>query len=374
MSGETAIQWTHPPGYRGATWNPVVGCRHASPGCLNCYAEVMARRIATMGTKPSVRYLQVVKKDAAGAPRAAWNGDFVTVPELLTAPMETRTPTCWFVNSMSDLFGEGVSDEYIAAVFAIMAATPHHRYQILTKRSERLPGWFEWVAKNGFNHANVGNVLGSCARAELYKIADELGRNFDNPTARWPLENVHLGVSVENQEWANKRVGDLIRAPAVVRFLSIEPQLGPVDVDEAVERVTGTRQYGCDGAHRGSGQPGCPKDLHHHHDSRCRFPIDWVIVGGESGSGARGFQVKWIRDILEQCHGHGVPVFVKQLGAVPLMDESEWREMDPRPRLARHDVDGAPAGMVTLRLRDHAKGGDMEEWPLDLHVREFPTV
>src|SRR6185312_13309970 len=122
----TSIEWTHPPGFRGAAWNPTKGCRRKSPGCLNCYAERMAFRIVNMGGPAAEKYRLTVKHDEDGKPRPRWSGKIVEDVEALSIPLRTKAPTCFFVDSMSDLFDEGVSDEHIAAVFGVMAACPHH--------------------------------------------------------------------------------------------------------------------------------------------------------------------------------------------------------------------------------------------------------
>ncbi|MBI3932277.1 MAG: phage Gp37/Gp68 family protein [Acidobacteria bacterium] len=210
----SAIEWTE------ATWNPVTGCNKVSPGCKHCYAEVMARRLEAMG-QPNYR-----------------NGFELTLhPHMLGRPLAWRRPQMIFVNSMSDLFHESVPVEFIQEVFGVMARAHWQTFQVLTKRAERL---------------------------------EEIG-----PRLPWP-DNVWMGVSVEREDYAS-RIDHLRRTPAQVRFLSLEPLLGPM--------------------------PGL--DLRR---------VDWVIVGGESGPHARPMDEAWVLDILRQCRAAGVPFFFKQWG------------------------------------------------------------
>lgn len=223
MSDRSAIEWTD------ATWNPVTGCSQVSPGCDNCYALTLAARLKRMGNP---RY------QADGDPLKSGPGFGVTLHEdLLDRPRKWRAPRTIFVNSMSDLFQDEVPVEFIQKVFAVMRETPRHRYQILTKRSQRLA-----------------------------RLAPEID---------WP-ENVWIGVSVESDRYAF-RANHLRKVDAAVRFLSLEPLLGPVP----------------------------SLDL---------GGIGWVIVGGESGHGHRPIEEAWVRDIRDQCQRDGVPFFFKQWG------------------------------------------------------------
>lgn len=284
MADGTGIQWTE------ATWNPVTGCDKVSAGCKFCYAEVMAARLQAMGQE---RY------------RNAF--ELTLQPEALDQPLRWKRPRTIFVNSMSDLFHKDVPEAYIAQVFGVMVRASQHTFQVLTKRAERL--------------------------AELA------------PRLPWP-DNVWMGVSVEDQRAADTRIPHLLTVPAEVRFLSLEPLLGPVALDLR-ERWDG----GCAG--------GClASDLHTAWDGaercrKCRYPLggsprpllDWLIIGGESGPGARPMAVEWAADLVQQAQAASVPVFVKQLGAV-------WA----RENRAKHP-----------------KGGNPAEWPEHLRVREMPA-
>lgn len=339
---ETKIEWCD------RTWNPVRGCSRISEGCRNCYAERVAARFS--GTF-STEDVTLDTRDAPGKSRSApfrgfaemrdgkarWTGKVELVPDALDAPLRWRNPARIFVNSMSDLFHESLSNEDIAAVFGVMAAAPQHTFLVLTKRAERMRTWFRWLSD--FDTVLPAKEVRTVTLAAAKRLREPFGPHA-GPGARgeiaWPLPNVWLGVSVEDQAIADERIPHLLATPAAVRFVSYEPALGPVDFRKA---------------------------LPHHPDcSDCfsgRTNLDWLIVGGESGPGARPFDVSWARSAVEQCKAAGVPVFVKQLGARPVL---------ATPPSGAPDDGG---DVVELRLRDR-KGGDPDEWPEDLRVREWP--
>jgi protein gp37 len=263
----TTIEWTE------ETWNPVTGCDQVSPGCDNCYALTLAKRLKAMG---QARY----QND--GDPRTSGPGFALTVhPDALGIPLRWRRPRRVFVNSMSDLFHRRVPSDFICQVWEVMARTPQHTYQILTKRPARM--------------------------AEL------LGINFPDP-----LPNVWLGTSVENQRYADLRIPHLLATPAAVRFLSLEPLLGAVDL-------------GIGDPHRGhqaddiNGHPHprvcltCSTEdnevEYFRREPSAASGLGWVIAGGESGPGARPMHPDWARSTRDQCTGAGVPFFFKQWGA-----------------------------------------------------------
>ena len=234
MAGLTSIEWTQ------TTWNPVTGCTKVSPGCQHCYAERLAHRLTAMGN-----------------PRYRRGFEVTLHHDLVDLPLRWRQPRVIFVNSMSDLFHEEVPLSFIQSVFSTMERARWHVFQVLTKRAERL--------------------------AELA------------PSLEWP-GNLWMGVSIERQDvvW---RLDYLRRVPALVKFLSCEPLLGPLRLD-----LEG---------------------------------IDWVIVGGESGPDARPMELGWVRSIRSQCQANRVPFFLKQLGGAihkrgkdrALLDGRLWREM-----------------------------------------------
>lgn len=267
MSDQSTIEWTD------ATWNPVRGCTKISPGCRNCYAETFAERFRGVKGHP---YEQ--------------GFDLRLVPEKLNAPLGWKKPKRIFVNSMSDLFHEGVPFEYISKVLDTMVKTPHHTFQVLTKRPERMLAYLRW-----FNEGTTPNVW-------------------------W-------GTSVEDRKHGLPRIELLKRSGIRNTFLSCEPLLEDLDAD-----FTG---------------------------------IGWVIVGGESGPGARPCNIEWIRRIVRKTKGLGIPCFVKQLGSKPTFYD---------------DGDGAGGPIYEFRVGPpdynsvhNRKGGDPSEWPDDLRVREFPT-
>lgn len=237
MAAQSQIEWTE------STWNPVTGCSKVSPGCKHCYAERMARRLKAMGHPNYARGFELCMHE-----------------HMLDLPLSWRKPRMIFVNSMSDLFHRAVPLEFIQRVFDVMRQASRHTFQVLTKRSER-----------------------------LLKLNGQL---------LWP-GNVWAGVSVENQDYVF-RIEHLRQSAAQVKFLSLEPLLGPLPT------------LNLEG-------------------------IDWVIVGGESGPGARPMDAEWVIDIRDQCFAAGVPFFFKQWGGFNkksngrLLDGRTWDEMPLTP-------------------------------------------
>ncbi|WP_084020233.1 DUF5131 family protein [Mycobacterium avium] len=265
MSASTKIEWTRgDDGTAGATWSPVTGCSALSPGCDRCYADSIARRFA--GTK-------------------AWpNGFDVTLwPDRLGIPLRWRRPRRIFVCSTGDLFHDAVPDDFIAQVFAVMAACAEHTFMVLTKRHARLC---------------------SLVSRGLLDLVDGWADKYGVRVARWPLPNVWLGVSAENQQWADIRIPALLATPAAVRFVSAEPLLGPIDVGQSL-----AKWYPDDS------QPWLGDRLW------ARDVLHWVIAGGESGIRARRMDPDWVRALQEQCHRAGIAFFFKQAGS---MLAREW--------------------------------------------------
>lgn len=297
MSDKTGISWTD------STWNPIRGCSRVSPGCVNCYAERVAMRFSRDGQPYAglVRFRARNPGDDSPKP-IGWSGAVRMIHEHLADPLRWRKPRRIFVNSMSDLFHESLSNERIAAVFGVMAAAPQHTFQVLTKRARRMREWFEWA---GHDFALQQREIASAPhvfRAMLDAAYEELGKpqkpSLDaawrgHEDDLWPLPNVWLGVSVENQAAADERIPELLATPAAVRFLSCEPLLGAVDV----LRYLGPQSLGFSASGRGSIARG----------------IDWVIAGCESGPGARDCDAGWLRALRYQCATpYSVPFFLKQ--------------------------------------------------------------
>lgn len=350
----TGIAWTN------RTWNPMRGCSRVSSGCEHCYAEGQANRFKGAG-QPYEGLVALGKR----GPR--WSGAVRFVPHALAEPLGWRAPARVFVDSMSDLFHDGFTNEQIAAVFGVMAAAPRHTFQVLTKRPERMRAWFEWHRQQ--SEAD-GEPWIPIMREAISFLPERIGNQLqEDGIARdgvpelepWPLPNVHLGVSVENQEYADKRIPHLLATPAAVRFLSVEPLLGPVDLNVAAW---------------GKGLPRPSIDIQARQIAivnGMRLPLralDWVIVGGESGPCARPCDVAWIRAIAAQCRAAGVPCFVKQLGA-----HVRWDGFQPAggwwPDGTR--TEGGIGAGWRVHLRDR-KGADPAEWPEDLRVQEMPEV
>jgi len=354
---DTEIEWAT------KVWNFVRGCRRVSPGCGGpngqggCYAEKQAYRFSG----PGMPYEGLVRLGKHGP---QWTGVGRFVPEKLAEPLRWRAPRDGsrhriFVNSMSDLFFEEFSNEEIAAGFGVMAACPQHDFLILTKRPERAAEWFKWIAEDsqqlpalvGAKCPATSSLEGSaCLMTAGFKIGRPIGsvRAYEN--APWPLPNVWLGVSVEDQKTADTRVPLLLALPAAVRFVSAEPLLGAIELEDYLSGEYAPLDWG--GA---MAEESGPK-------------LDWVIIGGESGNGARPFDVQWARDLVNQCADAGTNYFVKQLGRVPYdSTESDRSSDEPHP-----DGPGADPS-CRLSLSDK-KGGDMAEWPPELRVRQFPEA
>ena len=244
MATRSKIEWTE------ATWNPVTGCTRVSAGCDNCYAATLTKRLAAMGQDKYKGLIDPRKKH--------FNGMIKLHPEVLDQPLLWKRPQTIFVNSMSDLFHKDVPLDFILDVFNVMRRAYWHQFQVLTKRAERI---------------------------------EEL-----NPIMDWP-KNVWQGVSVEDKSVVF-RIDHLRKTGAFVKFLSLEPLIGPLS------------SLNLEG-------------------------IDWVIVGGESGHGARSMKQEWVLEIRDQCTKQGVPFFFKQWGGVNkkltgrLLEERTWDEMPP---------------------------------------------
>lgn len=310
MGDKTGIEWTD------ATWNPMTGCTKVSPGCDHCYAESIATRFA--GTK------------------AYPNGfDLTLKPEKLDQPLRWKTPRRVFVNSMSDLFHKDVPDEYIAQVFSVMAANyehdrPTHTFQVLTKRPGRMRSLLN-------SHTFRDQVARYAARRTDEDHADQA---YDAISRHhWPLPNVWLGVSVEDQKWADVRIPLLLDTPAAVRFISAEPLLGPVDLhanDDGMHHWLPDfgPEYEDGGEWSDGGEPVCQAHGIANCFQGCTF-LDWVIVGGESGRGARPMHADWARTLRDQCTAAGVAFLFKQWGShdeqgVPMSKHSAGRDLDGR--------------------------------------------
>lgn len=317
MADKSKIEWTD------ATWNVVTGCAKVSGGCDHCYAETIANRFA--GTK------------------AYPNGfDVQLRPERMGLPLRWQRPRRVFVNSLSDLFHCAVPDRFIGEVFNVMGAARRHTFQILTKRHGRMRSLLRRWSEHPEKGCHCPPEQGGCSMP------------VDVEHGTWPLPNVWLGVSVEDQRWADIRIPALLETPAAVRWISAEPLLGPVDLFGPI--VNGHRPrltYWL------TGRPGWGNEHTTATGLTMTEPVtglrlDWVVVGGESGPGARPTDEDWVRALVAQCASAGIAPFVKQLGAA-------WAK------------DWHVGGKSVFSLGDR-KGGEWKHWPADLRVREFPVA
>lgn len=326
MGERTSIEWTRgDDGTAGATWNPVTGCTAASPGCERCYAKTFAERWR-------------------GVPGHSFEHgfDLTLRPERLDWPLRWRTPRRVFLASVADLFHDQVPDDYLARVFATMALAQRHTFQVLTKRHARMRCLLSRAEFRQTVAERASDLIGSRAwrRWQLdlggQRLAGDSGHGdgwTSTPTPAgnlwtppWPLPNVWLGVSTEDQRWADIRVPTLLDTPAAVRWISAEPLLGPIDLNRYV--------WASEDA---SGLPG---DWEH--------GLSWVVVGGESGPGARPVDLGWVHALIDRCRAAAVPVFVKQLGR-GFARAAGVHRVDP-------------------------KGSDPQHWPAGLRIREYPAT
>ena len=309
MSTATKIEWTD------VTWNPTRGCSRVSAGCEHCYAE----RVAYRFSGPGQPYRGLAHKGSDGKPH--WTGKVVLDEAKLLEPLHWRKPRRVFVNSMSDLFHEALTDEQIDRVFAVMALCPQHTFQVLTKRAKRMREW----ASNPETRERLGDaildwIINRQDSAEMRAVTITREQIV---AINLPLPNVWLGVSAEDQAAADERIPELLATPAAVRFVSLEPLLGPLSIERWV------------GGQREAGPPGATYGVP-------ASDLDWVIVGGESGPGARPMHPDWPRQIRDQCAAAGVPFFFKQWG--------EWAEVAKETRSLRTFGSPEPSHAVEARF------------------------
>lgn len=309
MGDGTKIEWTD------ATWNPITGCSLVSPGCTNCYAMRLAgTRLAHHPSRAGLT------RDTKTGP--VWTGEVRLNEQWLTQPLKWKRPRRIFVCAHGDLFAEGVPDEWIDKVFAVMALAPQHIFQVLTKRPERMREYFTkpvqgaWagrafsIGEDGIKRdmtdarMRVSDALLALfhrAPAAQLNLSAEMQEPYgDGFMPRWPLPHVWLGVSVEDQRRAEERIPILLETPAAVRWVSAEPLLGPLSLRNICGRLERMpeRQDHFDALH-----------------PRLTPRLNWIVVGGESGPGARvwpGFEDA-ARSIRDQCKAAGVPFFFKQM-------------------------------------------------------------
>ncbi len=333
MGGEVSDQRGAGISWTDQTWNPIRGCTRVSEGCRHCYAETMAARFCG----PGQPYEGLARMTPSGS---RWTGNVRFVEEHLCGPLRWRRPRKVFVNSMSDLFHASVADYQLDQLFAVMSLAPQHTFQVLTKRPERM----------------VKYLMGDCVRSRI--VAHQWGIVEDrvDPTDRrsddirataydvdgddWPLPNVWLGVSCEDQANADERIPLLLQTPAAVRWVSAEPLLSSLDLGRWL-----TKKFQVDYDEMMARFPVQPTYMPAH----LRRPpdgLDWVVVGGESGPGARPMHPAWARSLRDQCQSTGVPFFFKQ-----------WGEFGPSTQ------DGFVVRMGKKAAGDRLDGRQLHEFP-----------
>jgi protein gp37 len=340
MGVKTGIEWTD------ATWNPLRGCSPVSAGCKNCYAARDAKRFSG----PGAPFEGLVRINAAGERTDEWNGEVHFVEKHLLDPLKWKRygniecvgkgklarlevesrPRRIFVNSVSDLFHESVPDEWIDRIFAVMALCPQHTFQVLTKRPARM---LAYLTSDLVSHRIAMAICGFVKSGPVSIVrkintyadwVEERHPDLDGFIRDWPLPNVWLGVSVENQAAADERILLLLQTPAAVRFISAEPLLGPVDLSKFLgfqhEDEIGIENI----------DQSLPEAQAMGMHDPWVHGLDWVICGGESGPGARPMHPDWARELRDQCARASVPFFFKQWGEwLPVMcdgalDDTAW--------------------------------------------------
>lgn len=365
----TSIQWTdftaNPIRFRDQAGRSVWGCVKTSSGCANCYAESLAHRFKKGGPFTAAQHSTLTP--------------YMDAAELRTLATSRKIAgKRVFVGDMTDIFGEWVTDQLLHVLFAVFALRSDVTFQVLTKRADRLRSYFADRATRHLWASAAKDLPGGRADGWQAKCDDSV---CNGP---WPLPNVWIGVSAENQQAADERIPKLLQTPAAVRFISAEPLLGPVDMQAVPIPGSAERHYDL----RGVCQPLSEKDTEWDdwkYWTKNAAKLNWVIVGGESGSNARPCDVGWVRSIVTQCREAAVPVFVKQLGSVPyeFIRQAEYL-VDYQGDLCafsasvpKMDRISASVGRMVntisnTRVLDHA-GAEPTEWPEDLRVRQFPV-
>ncbi|WAX93160.1 phage Gp37/Gp68 family protein [Aminobacter sp. NyZ550] len=361
MADHSLIEWTD------ATWNPITGCSVVSPGCTNCYAMKLA------GTRlkhiPSRKGLT---RDSKAGP--VWTGEVRLNEEWLDQPLRWKAPRRIFVCAHGDLFAENVPDEWIDRVFAVMALAPQHTFQVLTKRASRMR---EYLTAPGIVRRIYELACDLVIDQRLNIVLLAPGITPPDPSLapnaprvlldRWPLPNVWLGVSAEDQLRANARIPELLATPAAVRFLSAEPLLGPIDLHEYLLGFPAGHPAGCACGHGhgfnrcrnyGKVSPTCHKcSCDHFRKAYGSDGVHWIIVGGESGRGARPMHPAWVRRIRDQCATASVPFFFKQWGAW-----ADFTDIEPKPVCSEDRIFTATGNVIGVGV-DHGRKGMVDpEW------------
>lgn len=387
MAANSSIEWTD------ATLNVVLGCSKISPGCKNCYAaQLAATRLKHL---PQYKDLAMRKGD-----HYEWTGRAHVWIAALNQIFNWRKPKKIFLTSMGDPFHESITDKELKLMFGAMLLNQRHTFQILTKRPERMR---QFMLSN-----NAHTCLETLQDPEFDGLIGEDNRLKLEPVDHrkliaWPPPHIWFGTSVENRACAQERIPVLCDTPAAVRWLSMEPLLeyvdlgpwiGPIDCRSGPEcqwRGWGHDLHPCDSSMDNCDHEGCREETARHCPS-CgsashtglvesreqnpdMHPIDWVVVGGESGADARQTDIGWIRSVVDQCERAQVPVFVKQLGKMPFvtLNTELDQEADQLLTFPKHVqvVPNVFSQYYLTKFHD-SKVSDPQEWPKDLQVRQFP--
>lgn len=384
---EHKISWLNMPGYKPETWNPVIGCSEKSEGCKNCFAKRMAHRLMHM---PYTDYYQFVLADnGAEDPEEfrnipEWNGTTHFVEPAIYKPLEWRKPRMIFTVDMGDLFHETVPFELIDQVMAIIAIRPQHLFVILTKRPERALEYFSQSKETlieRWENAIYDKLCISDKDGDVDTVTCQMANWAD---AHWPLPNVWLGVTAENQEQANRRIPLLLQIPAAKRFVSIEPMLGPVELpwlriawqcSYCKDYFAGPHQILCPTCKRKNGFCGSHVFNPKFKVSQVGSGLDWVISGGETGSKARPMHPDWVRSLRDQCKDAGVPFFFKQWGE--WMDFQEATSLDntiiPGQRIISAKMDRFPDKTEVIQVGRKYTGNLLDgqqyhNWPGSINL------
>lgn len=324
MARNSKIEWTDD------TWSPVLGCTRVSSGCDGCYA-IRSARIRAHSPSATVAAAYAGLTHHTGG-RLDWTGEVNVVEDRMTQPLRWKKPRRIFVNSQADLFHEQIPDKVIARIFAVMALTPQHTYQVLSKRHGRMRSLLTDRCTCGSGHVSGEHFRSAMAWAASKANPDRLPGVPDDAEAQvrqapWPLPGVWLGVSVEDQHWADIRIPALLETPAAVRWISAEPLLGPLDLWGEVGPYGDRRQltYWLDGR-PGTGTPYITDTGVQMAPLVTGPKADWVVAGGESGPGARPPHPQWFRTLRDQCAHSGTPFLLKQ-----------WGQWGPKPSAGGED-------------------------------------
>ncbi|NOV15909.1 phage Gp37/Gp68 family protein [Ensifer adhaerens] len=362
MADGTKIEWTD------ATWNPITGCSVVSPGCTNCYAMKLAGTRLTH--HPSREGL--TRNTKAGP---VWTGAVRFNPQWLDEPLRWKKPRMIFVCAHGDLFAEGVPDEWIDQIFAVMALAPQHTFQVLTKRPERMRQYLR-------DGELLDRLMSAACRIHSADGADWSADIHCGHDRGLPLPNVWLGISAEDQKRADERIPILLDTPAAVRWISGEPLLGDINW----KRWLPTRRK----AFRPGGEPFLAPHYYMTKCEHCQWTgsselcdlinygddadvacpschnlilgdelpaLDWIVAGGESGRGARPMHPAWARSLRDQCFAAGVPFHFKQWG-----NWTDLSDIEPKPTCVEERIFTTTGEVIGVGVDYGRKGMVDPEW------------